>query len=80
MTDQQELDLQRQICSAALKQLISESHETELLIRTLSLPVSLEAARHFSAQHCVEVHAHEAYIVASGHLAAFVRQHLYIVN
>jgi hypothetical protein len=80
MTDQQELDIQRQICSAALKQLISESHNTELLVRTLSLPISLDAAQQFSSQHDAEVHAHEAYMVASSHLAAFVQQHLDIIN
>ena len=80
MTSQQELDLLRQTCSAALEQLISASHETELRMHLLSLPISLDAALQFASQHDAEVQAHEAYLVASSHLAAFVKQHLYIIN
>jgi hypothetical protein len=80
MTDQQEFDRLRQTCSDALKQLIFAAHETEFQMQQLSLPVSLEAARQFSAQRHAEAQSHEAYMVASGRLAAFVQQHLYIVN
>ena len=80
MSDQQQFDLLRQTCSATLKQLISASQNTELHMQILSLPISLDAARQFSAQRKAEVAAHEAYMVASSHLAAFVQQHLYIVN
>ena len=80
MTDQQQFDLLRQTCSAALQQLVAATHETELQMLILCLPVSLDTARRFSRQRQAEVQAHEAYIVASGHLADFVQQHLYIVN
>jgi hypothetical protein len=80
MTDQQEFDRLRQTCSDALKQLIFAAHETEFQMQQLSLPVSLDSARRFSEQRRVEAEAHDAYVVASSHLAAFVQQHLYIVN
>ena len=80
MSDLQEFDLLRQTCSAALQQLISATHETEFRMQMLSLPVSLDAARQFSSQRRAEVQAHEAYMVASSHLDAFVQQHVYIVN
>lgn len=80
MTDQQEFDLLRQTCSAALKQLISASHETELRMHLLSLPISLDAVRQFTSQRRAEVQVHEAYMVASRHLAVFMEQHLYIIN
>jgi len=80
MSDQQQFDLLRQTCSAALQQLVSATHNTELQMQQLSLPVSRDAARQFSLQRRIEVEAHEGYMVASTHLAAFVHQHLYIVN
>lgn len=80
MSDLQEFDLLRQTCSAALKQFITEAHATELRMQVLSLPVSLDVARQVSYQRRAEIQAHEAYMVASSHLAAFVEHHLYIIN
>ena len=80
MTDQQEFDLLRETCSAALRELISAAHDTELRMHLLELPVAVETARQFSSQRRAEVQAHEAYLASSNHLAAFVQQHLYIIN
>jgi hypothetical protein len=80
VSEQQEFDHLRAICSAALEQWIDEAHKSEIQMQTLELPVSLAVSRRFSAQRRAEAQAQDAYRVASGHLAAFVQQHLYIVN
>ena len=80
MSDRQQFDLLRQTSSAALKQLISAAHETEFQTHMLKVPVTMDAARRFSSQRRAEDDALEAYMVASKHLAAFVHQHVYIVN
>jgi hypothetical protein len=80
MTDEQEFDLLRQTCSAALEQLISSAKKTELQMQMLSLPVGRDAARQFALQRNAEVDAHEAYMAVSNRLATFVRQHLYVVH
>jgi hypothetical protein len=80
MTELHEFDLLRQTCSAALAQLISSAKKTELQMQMLRLPVSPDAALQVTSQRRAEVEAHEAYMVASSHLAAFVQHHLYIIN
>ncbi len=80
MTEQQQFDRLRVAFAAALNRLIAEARKTELQIRTLQVPASLDAARHFNSQRRAEVDAHEVYIAASSQLATFVRCHLYIVN
>jgi len=80
LDDEKELDRLRRVYALALQHLISESRKTEVQVKQLSLPVSLEACRRLSAQRRAEAQARDAYVVAANDLVAFVQQHSYVVN